>query len=330
MVSRRAGHQRARRLPAHADRQDTAAPYEYDSEKIGRSLMRPAVTQTKMFFPIDDGSTFATAVRRIRATPHNYSFTVELHTSFIYNGGEFFHFRGDDDVFVYINGKLVINLGGIHGPETADVNVDTLGLTKESEYTLDFFSAERHKGGSNLLLTTSLGLVPAMIKLIFVALPSERESHAALASRASITDRRRHHRRDRWEGARERKLDLVDREIPVGMSVIHTALNHVLDRGAPPAFAPPDGYLPPAASENFTEYCAQLVVMGTVLNGWLKQPLSFTQSPPPVTAFCSLVSGKTKLRLTLLVAALPLAQNVTPSNALMSMQKILATVSIDS
>jgi len=61
------------------------------------------------------------------------------------------------------DGKRVINLGGIHGPETADVQVDTLGLTKESEYPLDFFYAERHTGGSNMLLTTSLGLVPAMI-----------------------------------------------------------------------------------------------------------------------------------------------------------------------
>ena len=65
--------------------------------------------------------------------------------------------------WVEANGKRVINLGGIHGPETADVKVDTLGLTKESEYPLDFFYAERHTGGSNMLLTTSLGLVPAMI-----------------------------------------------------------------------------------------------------------------------------------------------------------------------
>jgi len=142
--------------------QDATGAFQYDSEKSGVPYSGPNGTDMKMFFPIDDVSPNATAWGN-QGLLHNYSFTVELHTKFVYHGGEFFHFRGDDDVFVFINGKRVINLGGIHGPETADVQVDTLGLTKESEYPLDFFYAERHTGGSNMLLTTSLGLVPAMI-----------------------------------------------------------------------------------------------------------------------------------------------------------------------
>jgi fibro-slime domain-containing protein len=137
------------------------AAYEYDSEKTG--VPYGGGDGDKMFFPIDDGSKYATAFGD-QGDPHNYSFTVELHTSFTYLGGEFFHFRGDDDVFVYIDGKLVINLGGIHGPETAEVNLDSLGLSKGDEHTLDFFSAERHKGGSNILFTTTLGLHPVIPK----------------------------------------------------------------------------------------------------------------------------------------------------------------------
>jgi fibro-slime domain-containing protein len=137
------------------------AAYEYDSEKTGVPFS--GGDTPKMFFPIDDGSTYATAFGD-QGDAHNYAFTVELHTSFTYMGGEFFNFRGDDDVFVYIDGKLVINLGGIHGPETAQVNLDTLGLTKGEEHTLDFFSAERHKGGSNILFTTTLGLHPVVPK----------------------------------------------------------------------------------------------------------------------------------------------------------------------
>ncbi len=140
--------------------QDANGAFAFDSNVSGVALS--ASDPTKNFFPIDDGGTYKTMFGN-QGNTHNYSFTVELHTTFIYHGGEFFHFRGDDDVFVFINKKLVINLGGIHGPETADVNIDTLALTKEQEYPLDFFYAERHVTGSNLLVTTSLGLKPAMV-----------------------------------------------------------------------------------------------------------------------------------------------------------------------
>ena len=76
----------------------------------------------------------------------------------------FSDFRGDDDVFVYVNKKLLINLGGIHEPETGRIECDALGLTKGDSYPLDFFFAERHKGGSNVLFTTTLKLTPVIVK----------------------------------------------------------------------------------------------------------------------------------------------------------------------
>jgi fibro-slime domain-containing protein len=131
--------------------------YEYDSENQGALYVASDSTQGRGFFPIDDGTPYQTAFGD-QGKPHNYSFTVEIHTVFTYRGGEYFNFRGDDDVFVFIDGNLIINLGGVHGPEPAQVQVDSLGLTVGKDYPLDFFSAERHVVGSNILFQTTLGL----------------------------------------------------------------------------------------------------------------------------------------------------------------------------
>lgn len=131
---------------------------EYDSNKSGQP-QDPTHPDNgaRGFFPIDDGSTYKTAFGN-QGKPHNYSFTGEIHAAFTYHGGETFHFRGDDDVWVYIDKKRVIDIGGIHNPETADVSLNTLGLTVGKDYQLDFFFAERHVTGSNVLFQTTLAL----------------------------------------------------------------------------------------------------------------------------------------------------------------------------
>jgi fibro-slime domain-containing protein len=91
----------------------------------------------------------------------NFHFTYEIHTQFTYKGGETFNFSGDDDVWVYINGKRVIDLGGVHSSQSQSVTLDTLGLTVGQNYDLDFFFAERHTTQSNFTITTNIALEAA-------------------------------------------------------------------------------------------------------------------------------------------------------------------------
>ena len=127
--------------------------YGYDSLVSGVTLS-PSDPR-RMWFPID-GRGWGN-----QGQAHNYSFTTELHTTFTYRGGESFSFTGDDDVFVFIDNNLVIDLGGVHPTERASVQIDSLGLVRGQQYPLDIFNAERHTPESNFSFTTSLVLRPA-------------------------------------------------------------------------------------------------------------------------------------------------------------------------
>lgn len=86
----------------------------------------------------------------------NFGFTMEIHRKFTYKPGQVFSFRGDDDVWLFINNKKVIDLGGIHLPMSMTVSLDTCNLVSGQEYNFDFFYCERNIESSNILLTTNL------------------------------------------------------------------------------------------------------------------------------------------------------------------------------
>lgn len=183
---------------------NSTGAYQFDSSKqyarydssTGRFVLTDGARSTTHsavpnFTPFNDRSDTSD-------TPYNYSFGMSIESKFYMpkdgkiNGSDMvFTFSGDDDMWLFIDGALAIDLGGIHGDRGASIDFATGAITYEqgaaswwqvtrpatlsdalqragltwdssdfSQHTFKLFYLERGGGGSNCRMSFNLPTIP--------------------------------------------------------------------------------------------------------------------------------------------------------------------------
>ncbi len=133
--------------------------------------------ETNYFLPLATSGYGITAGSNFAERHANYSFTSEISTYFQYKGGESLDFSGDDDLWVFLNGHIFVDLGGLHGVERGTGTLSaieykdsdgkpvlkedgtpllydpTFNVYEGGIYEIKLFHAERNATGSNFSLT---------------------------------------------------------------------------------------------------------------------------------------------------------------------------------
>ena len=175
---------------AHTIQNTTAAGkshFVYDDNNGSTTTLNPflpvtagntAAGMTKNPYYQDDGVINGVKKQTTKDTTYmrDYNFALVSKGEFAYYADDelFFEFEGDDDVYLFINGELVMDIGSAHSIDSVRFELNdyvnaakdgklgseernrALSLVDGNTYSFSFFYMERHSYGSNMRIMTNI------------------------------------------------------------------------------------------------------------------------------------------------------------------------------
>ena len=128
--------------------------------------------QTNTPYFLDNGASERSAASYETQIGRDYSFSMEGHAQFVFNTEDnlYFTFEGDDDVYLFINNKMVMDIGAAHSITKSTFNLNDYikecGLKDGEMYDFDFYYMERHSYGSNIRIETNINVTSKYIDTV--------------------------------------------------------------------------------------------------------------------------------------------------------------------